>query len=70
MASKRHKRRRSCESKVRHPDKEEARRHANYLGDEYMPYPCSFCHGWHVGRANRAKRQRLGVIARNVGEYR
>ncbi len=50
MASKRHQRRRSCESKVRHSDEEAAARHARSLGVIYMPYPCPFCGGWHLGR--------------------
>ncbi len=61
MSSKRHLRRRSCESKVKHEDEVSARKHAHYLtrrnGIQYMPYRCKFCTGWHAGRPDRRKWQ-------------
>jgi hypothetical protein len=59
MASKRNKRRRSCESKVRYEKREEAvvtRRFLNAKSfDHYEEYPCHFCSGWHVGRMSKKK---------------
>lgn len=64
MASKRAIRRRACEGKVRHGDKESALAHlywslrrfeqAGYLN----VYPCRFCGGWHIGHKPRPKAQR------------
>ena len=55
MASKRARRRASCEGKIRHPSPKEARQHAYRLRAEtgtknYGFYKCQFCGGWHVGR--------------------
>jgi hypothetical protein len=65
MASKRHLRKRSCESKIKHVDEISARRHARSLGSEHVPYPCHFCGEWHIGRPNKSKRQSLAAKARN-----
>lgn len=62
MSSKRRIRRRSCESKVRHENADEASKHARRLGKHYMQYHCAFCNGWHVGRPDRATKQ--GLIAK------
>jgi len=56
MASKRHIRRRSCESKIKHLDLKAAKHHAwkigKKTGEKYYPYKCKFCNGYHVGRPN------------------
>ncbi len=65
MASKRHQRRRSCESKVRHPDEQSAQKHAHSLKEFSLAYSCPFCHGWHVGRPDKKKRQSLAAKKRN-----
>lgn len=65
MASLRSKRRRSCESKIKHPDKNGAWMHAKKLGRGFCPYKCKFCSGWHVGRPGKQKRQSLAAQARN-----
>jgi hypothetical protein len=58
LASKRHKRRRTCESKRAHDRPEAAARHAGHLrattGGRYVSYHCPFGAHWHVGRARRA----------------
>ena len=65
MASKRHKRRRGCESKVKHSTKAEAAAHMRWLnrtlGHKYEIYLCSFCNRWHVGRPDRRQLQILAA---------
>ena len=68
MASKRHIRRRSCESKVVHQSEQDAIVHARRLGSFCVPYHCSFCNKWHVGRPDRSKRQSLIAKAKNRRE--
>lgn len=58
MASKRRLRRKSCQGKYRHPDKDSAyaARRAVTAQDEFYKghmnvYKCKFCKGWHIGRA-------------------
>jgi hypothetical protein len=59
MASKRHLRRRSCETKVRHTDFDGALAHAKkqraVYGEIVKPYSCKHCGGWHVGRQARSR---------------
>jgi hypothetical protein len=59
MASKRHIRRRSCENKVRHADFEGALAHSKRQravhGEIVVPYACTLCGGWHVGRRSGAR---------------
>jgi hypothetical protein len=54
MASKRHKRRRSCTYKIRYPTFDEARRAAHDLLQatrrHCSVYGCKFCGGYHIGR--------------------
>lgn len=63
MASKRAKRRRSCEGKRRHPDRDAAAAHAGRLNrgrdaaDRVEPYRCRHCRGWHVGHRPDARRE-------------
>lgn len=58
MASKRAKRRKSCEKKIRHETKEAANAQ-RFLATHYVAaYPCSFCGGWHVGHPPQKKRTR------------
>ncbi len=66
MASKRHLRRRACESKVRHLSQATAWAHANHLrqktGAPYHHYRCAWGH-WHVGRMSRAQIQSARALA-------
>ncbi len=56
MASKRHFKRRSCQTKIKHTSEQSARRHTFYLGKSlYHFYRCNFCGGWHVGRPRGKK---------------
>jgi predicted RNA-binding Zn-ribbon protein involved in translation (DUF1610 family) len=68
MASKRHIRRRSCESKVRHADFESAVAHAKrqraVYGEIVKPYSCPRCGGWHVGRSAHSRHH--GEVAARV----
>jgi hypothetical protein len=58
----------TCQRKKIYPDRTSAMIAADRLkakthaSVEFKPYPCSYCHNWHVGRANRspdaAKRNR------------
>jgi len=66
MSSKRHLRRRSCESKIRHADESFAFNHAKSLGRDYFPYRCQFCGGWHVGRPNSRRLQSIKAKFRNI----
>ncbi len=65
MASKRHLRKRACESKIKHVSQATASSHAMKLGFEYRAYKCPHCSGWHVGRPDRKKRQSLAAKKRN-----
>lgn len=49
MSSKRHRRRYTCERKVRHPTERDAR--AALGGDVQSVYACPHCGGWHIGHA-------------------
>jgi hypothetical protein len=53
MASKRRRRRKACQGKQRHPDKQSASQHWYALwkkdGEKMRVYKCPHCHGWHVG---------------------
>jgi cytochrome c5 len=53
MASKRAKRRRQCDGKVRFTDEENAKeaalRRSKATGTWIAPYKCEFCHAWHIG---------------------
>lgn len=70
MASKRNKRRRSCESKKAYPSQTEAVSAVIGLsrkGSDVHTYKCQFCHRWHVGhqpyrikQAIEAKQNRRG----------
>jgi hypothetical protein len=56
VASKRHKRRRGCEGKVRHTERADALQHLRQLRRidhawHLNIYRCRFCKGWHVGHA-------------------
>lgn len=54
MKKKPHKRRPSCEGKVRHKDQLGAIIHMRKIGNAQMnSYPCSRCKGWHIGHSNR-----------------
>jgi hypothetical protein len=69
MASKRAKRRASCEGKKRHEHIADAKRHALMMRDKYNDrsynyYRCPFCNGWHVGRRSKSKRQ--SAIAKSL----
>ncbi len=69
MASKRHQRRRGCESKVRYGSKQEASHAAVALrkghgGGTWTAYHCPFCGGWHAGR--QRARQRRGLNDRRA----
>lgn len=67
MSSLRHQRRRSCECKVRHDTESSAAIEAKRLrrrGPFVRWYPCRFCGGWHVGRANRKTRQSVAANLR------
>lgn len=66
MSSKRHLRRRSCESKIKHLSENSAFNHAKSLGFGYFPYRCQFCSAWHVGRPNSRKLQSIKAKLRNV----
>lgn len=66
MASKRHLRRRSCESKVRHNDQISAIHHSKSLGAGYATYKCQFCNGWHVGRPSNKKIKAMQSRRRNL----
>jgi hypothetical protein len=64
MSSKRHQRRRSCESKVAYASREEALRAASLLrkshgGGSWSAYVCPFCGRWHVGRQDARKRRAM-----------
>ena len=61
MSSKRHKRKRSCESKIQYREETKAIAQAHSLGFPYIAYKCDFCSGWHVGRPNRNIRQRMSA---------
>lgn len=62
MSSKRRLRRRSCEGKIRHTSKENARAairsmsHNKIYGGQW-PYKCQFCKGWHVGRPDKKRKK-------------
>jgi hypothetical protein len=53
MASKRHLRRKTCESKTKYDDKESARQGARWSWKKFktylVPYRCDFCGGYHLG---------------------
>jgi hypothetical protein len=70
MASKRHQRRKSCEGKIRFTDYISARRAATshqYAYGQWMnPYPCKFCHGWHIGHPPKKVRQ--AIISQMAGK--
>ena len=75
MASKRAKRRASCEGKVRHDSPGEARAHAMHLRKEhhnngYDFYKCQFCGGWHVGRRNKSQKQSAKAKAKHKRKNR
>lgn len=63
MSSKRKKRRRSCESKIRHKDENAAYAalRNTVKGDVFYvhlsAYRCKFCGGWHIGRMSKRQRQ-------------
>lgn len=46
----------TCGKKQKHENEEKATKAANSLNNsgkarhEVEPYPCYFCHGWHIGR--------------------
>jgi hypothetical protein len=65
MSSKRRLRRKSCESKIRHPDKTSAILHLKALqrktDDWLVVYHCKFCKGWHVGHPTH--KRKLNIIA-------
>lgn len=49
MSSKRHVRRKVCESKIAHHSLESAFRHIDRLSPDMGVYSCSFGSHWHVG---------------------
>jgi hypothetical protein len=57
VSSKRARRRRACGHKHKHATCEDAMRHVRHLrlmtGAYYLPYRCSFCGQWHVGRPSK-----------------
>lgn len=60
MTSRRKQRRRSCEGKRRHADKQAAMFHLVLLRQSGSPgrlnvYLCRFCKGWHVGHLARTR---------------
>jgi hypothetical protein len=65
MSSRRARRRRACGHKQRHTTQGDAIRHARHLmlqfGGHYLPYRCSFCGQWHVGRPNRRIEQAIAA---------
>lgn len=58
MASKRAIRRRSCERKRRFVTREAAHE-ANQRLRGLAPYPCQFCHGWHLGHGRHLERAEM-----------
>ena len=70
MASKRAKRRRSCEGKRRYGDHEAADHASRVLravndGGSWVSYFCHYCGGWHVGR--RTKEQKRALFHKMFG---
>lgn len=56
MSSKRNRRRRSCDSKKRYEERQDAVYDAGQLrkyhdGGKWTAYRCRFCGCWHVGRS-------------------
>ena len=73
MASKRHQRRRSCESKVGHDTKEAALRAAaglrkSFFGGSWSVYRCEWCGRYHVGRPNARQRQAMNARRAQAAE--
>lgn len=70
MSSKRHLRRRSCEGKIRHPDRSSALQHIRAFGvrrdRDVEPYWCQFCNGWHVGHVTQFDHAGLGHRGRRL----
>ena len=70
VSSTRARRRRACGHKHKHPTCEDAMRHARHLhlmtGAYYLPYRCSFCGQWHVGRPNKRIRQAIAERRRRA----
>lgn len=74
MASKRHKRRRSCEYK-RAYEQSQAIAAAHALRGKtgnpiYEAYSCKFCGRWHVGRMNSRQQQGMNARRRLGGGFR
>lgn len=64
MASKRRLRRRACEGKVRHSDKDNAFDHLRALqkrGYVGHVYKCDFCGGYHVGRMTSGQKAAMEI---------
>ena len=73
MASKRHQRRRSCESKVAYATKDEATRAAaglrkSFFGGSWSAYRCEWCGRYHVGRQNARQRQAMAARRAQAAE--
>lgn len=65
MSSKRRLRRKQCEKKKRYASQEVAVQrlgHLKRIGKlkaDSVPYPCHFCHGWHIGRRKQPGRSKI-----------
>lgn len=61
MSSKRQLRWRSCEKKIKHESQDQAYVHRRRLPGRYSVYKCTFCGGWHVGRATKEVKQAMAA---------
>jgi len=48
---------RSCKDKINYGSRGRATdaslKMSRKIGDEFVPYPCTFCHGWHIGHRRK-----------------